>query len=174
MSGGPERDAETEKERLSRKLGELLEELRVALPGVQVLFAFLLTLPFTNRFSGISDLSRDVYFGSFLAAALASVFLIAPSAYHRMRWRFTDREELEDKRKMLITSSRMATTGIVLLGAAIAGVTFVIANVLFNVPVALTVSAAITGVAVVLWFALPLTRRARARQGRGPGLSAGS
>lgn len=161
MSRESGRDQETEKERLSRKLTELLEELRVALPGVQVLFAFLLTLPFTERFTRIAPLSRDVYFGSFLAAALASVFLIAPSAYHRMRWRFTDKEELDAKRQMLITSSRLATTGIILLGAAIGGVTFLIGNVLFNVPVAATVGAAITGVAVVLWFALPLSRRAR-------------
>lgn len=159
-----ERDDETEKERLSRKLNELLEELRVALPGVQVLFAFLLTLPFTDRFPRITELSRDVYFGSFLAAALASVFLIAPSAYHRMRWRFTDKEELDAKRQMLITSSRLATVGIVLLGAAIAGATFLIGNVLFNVLLAATVSAGITGVAVVLWFVLPLSRRARAVQ----------
>ncbi len=175
MSGASE---ETEKERLSRKLSELLEELRVALPGVQVLFAFLLTLPFTERFSRITPLSRDVYFGSFLAAALASVFLIAPSAYHRMRWRFTDREELDEKRQMLVTSSRLATVGIILLGAAIAGVTFLIGNVLFDVPLASTVSAVITGVAVVLWFGLPLSRRARGSDrtrpaGDGPGVSAG-
>lgn len=162
MSDREREDQETEKERLSRKLNELLEELRVALPGVQVLFAFLLTLPFTSRFAGITDLSRDVYFGSFLAAATASVFLIAPSAYHRMRWRFTDKEELDAKRQMLITSSRLAIVGTVLLGGAIAGTTFLIGNVLFNVPLAGAVSAGITGVAVVLWFALPLVRRARA------------
>lgn len=155
-------ESESEKERLSRKLSELLEELRVALPGVQVLFAFLLTLPFTERFTRITPLSRDVYFGSFLAAALASVFLIAPSAYHRMRWRFTDREELDAKRQMLITSSRLATVGIVLLGLAVAGATFLIGNVTFDVPVAAAVSAVVTGVAIVLWFGLPLSRRARA------------
>lgn len=154
-------EEETEKERLSRKLSELLEELRVALPGVQVLFAFLLTLPFTDRFPRITELSRDVYFGSFLAAALASAFLIAPSAYHRMRWRFTDKESLAAKRRMLITSSRLATTGIVFLGGGMAGATFLIGNVLFNVPLALTVTGVIATVAAVLWFALPLWRRAR-------------
>lgn len=161
MSGAGAPGEETEKERLSRKLNELLEELRVALPGVQVLFAFLLTLPFTSRFTEITTLSRDVYFGSFIAAALASVFLIAPSAYHRMRWRFTDREELDEKRQMLITSSRLATVGIVLLGVAIGGATFLVGIVVFNVPLAAFASALITGVAAVLWFGLPLSRRAR-------------
>ena len=153
-------DDESEKERLSRKLAELLEELRVALPGVQVLFAFLLTLPFASRFERIDALDKDVYFGTFIAAALSSVFLIAPSAYHRMRWRFTDVETLEEKRRMLITSGRLAVTGLVFLGIAIPGVSFLIGHVLFGLTTGAVVAAVVAGAVVWFWYGIPLTRRA--------------
>ena len=79
--------AEGEKERRDRELIELLNELRVALPGVQVLFAFLLTVPFSNGFSRMTDLQRNVYFVSFLCATVATILLIAPSTYHRIQFR---------------------------------------------------------------------------------------
>lgn len=155
----PPDDPEHEKERLNRKLAELLEELRVALPGVQVLFAFLLTLPFANRFREIDALDKDIYFASFIAAALASVFLIAPSAYHRMRWRFTDVEELEEKRRMLITSGRLAVVGIVFLGLAIVGVSFLIGHVLFGLAPAVVVASVVGIAAAWFWYGVPLKRR---------------
>lgn len=154
---------EDEKERLNRKLGELMQELRVALPGVQVLFAFLLTLPFTGRFPKDNSLQRGTYFTAFLFAALASAFLIAPSAYHRLRWRYTDREELDQKRRMLVTSGRLASTGIVFLGLAITAVIFLISDLLFGVPTASGVTGAIFLVFAWLWYALPLSRRMRGR-----------
>src|SRR3954470_21809839 len=80
---------ETEKQRVDRELIEMLNELRVALPGVQVLFAFLLTLPFTQGFDKISDNERRWFFLSVVLAALSSMFLIAPSAHHRLRFRST-------------------------------------------------------------------------------------
>ena len=101
--------AERSEEDLDRELIELLNELRVALPGVQVLFAFLLTLPFTNRFSKITDFERDVYFAAFLATAAATAFLIAPSSYHRLRWR------TRDKDYMLRISNRLVICRSVLL-----------------------------------------------------------
>lgn len=153
-------DEETTKERLNRKLEELLQELRVALPGVQVLFAFLLTLPFTSRFAQIDDLDRGVYFSAFLAAALSSVFLIAPSAYHRLRWRFTDRETMGEKQRMLVTASRQAIGGVVLLAVAMGSVVFLVSDVLFNLRVAGVAAGIVAAAMTWLWFGLPLTRRA--------------
>src|ERR671918_1181467 len=80
--------------RLDRELMELLNELRVALPGIQVLFAFLFTVPFTTRFGDLTDFQRTVFFVAFLAAAAATVLLIAPTANHRLRWRERDKEAL--------------------------------------------------------------------------------
>jgi membrane-bound acyltransferase YfiQ involved in biofilm formation len=85
-----ERD-ETDAERLDRQLDQLLQELRVAMPGVQVLFAFLLAVPFQQRFTAVTDFQRDVYFVTLLAAAAASAFFIAPTAFHRVR--FQDRDK---------------------------------------------------------------------------------
>jgi hypothetical protein len=79
---------------LDRELIELLNELRVALPGVQVLFAFLLAVPFANGWERVTDLQRDVFFVAFLATAAASILLIAPSAHHRLRWREGDKEQM--------------------------------------------------------------------------------
>ena len=117
---------ESKEERLDRELIELLNELRVALPGVQVLFAFLLGVPFTQRFSEVSDLQRDVYFLTFLCAAIATALLIAPSAYHRLTWRRGDKEHL------LRISNRLAISGTVLLALAISGSVFVVTDMLFE------------------------------------------
>ena len=154
---------ESQKERLNRKLEELLQELRVALPGVQVLFAFLLTIPFTGRFGRIDPVARDVYFAAFLSAALASVFLIAPSAYHRLRWRYTDVETLQEKERMLVGANRQAVTGLVLLAVAMGSVVFLISDVIFDLRLAGVAAGIIAAVIVWTWFALPLLRRARDR-----------
>lgn len=154
---------ETEKERLNRKLEELLQELRVAIPGVQVLFAFLLTIPFTTPFRDITDLQRDVYFTAFLATAVASAMLIAPSAYHRIRWRYLDKEALDAKRRMLRTGGRLATGGLVSLGVSMTAVVFLITDLLFGVGGAATISGVLAAVLLWLWYALPLSRRLRDR-----------
>src|SRR5882762_9111842 len=86
--------SETEQERLDRNLAELLNELRVALPGVQVLFAFLLGVPFTQRFTELSAYEKDIYFGILVCAAAATAFLIAPSAYHRIEFRLRDKHHI--------------------------------------------------------------------------------
>ena len=80
-------DGESKAEKLDRELKELTDELRVALPGVQVLFAFLLTVPFTSRFEDVSELQQDAFFASFLCATASSICLIAPSVMHRIQWR---------------------------------------------------------------------------------------
>jgi hypothetical protein len=136
-----------------RQLIELLNELRVGLPGVQVLFAFLLTVPFTQRFSQLDGIQRDIYFLAVLATALATTFLIAPSSYHRLRWR------QHDKARMLETSNRLAIIGISFLALAISAVVYVITGVLYSRGVAAGVAGAFAGVVAWLWFGLPLSRR---------------
>src|SRR5256885_16323521 len=110
----------TEKQRspqdLDRELIELLNELRVVLPGVQVLFAFLLAVPFANGWARVTDLQRDVFFVAFIATAVASILLIAPSSYHRLRWREGDKEH------MLETSNRLAIAGTVFLALGMTAV----------------------------------------------------
>src|SRR3712207_6753340 len=100
-----ERTGEDRQARTARELIELLNELRVALPGVQVLFAFLLTVPFAQRFAQITATQKKVYFASVLCVALATAFLIAPTAYHRIQFRERDKEQ------MLITSNHFAIVG---------------------------------------------------------------
>jgi hypothetical protein len=142
-------------EDLNRELIELLNELRVALPGVQVLFAFLLTLPFTNRFSRITRFERDVYFAAFLSTAAATALLIAPSSYHRLRWR------TKDKDYMLRTANRLAICGSVFLALAVVCTVFLISEVLFGVGAAVVTSAVAAVTFAWLWYGLALVRRAR-------------
>jgi predicted membrane channel-forming protein YqfA (hemolysin III family) len=106
---------ESREERLDRELIELLNELRVVLPGVQVLFAFLLTVPFTNTFSRVTNMQRQVFFAVFLFTAASTALLIAPSAYHRLRWR------QHDKAQMLATANRLSIGGMVFLTLALVG-----------------------------------------------------
>jgi hypothetical protein len=136
-----------------RQLIELLNELRVGLPGVQVLFAFLLTVPFTQRFARLDGIQRDVYFLAVLATAMATAFLIAPSSYHRLRWR------QHDKAHMLETSNRLAIAGIAFLALAISAVVYVITSVVYSRGVAAGVAAGMAGFVTWLWFGLPLSRR---------------
>src|SRR5438552_11062818 len=92
---------ESADQRHNRELIELLNELRVALPGVQVLFAFLLAVPFANGFPKLGRFDRDVFHAAFVAAALSTVLLIAPSSYHRLRWRHHDKERMLRVSKVL-------------------------------------------------------------------------
>jgi hypothetical protein len=151
----PER--ERKDERLDRELIELLNELRVALPGVQVLFAFLLGVPFTQRFGQVSELQQDVYFITFLCAAASTALLIAPSAYHRLEWRQGDKEHL------LVVSNRLAIAGTALLALSIVGTVFVVTDMLFDVTSAAVVAGLTAAFFGWLWYALPLLRRWRAR-----------
>jgi len=146
-----ERPAEAPKSRRNRELIELLTELRVALPGVQVLFAFLLTMPFTARFAQLSTSNRDAYFVAFVSSAAASVLLIAPSAYHRLRWRQADKE------KMLRVSNQLAIAGIAALAVGITAVIYLITAVLYGTVPAVC-AAVLSGSAIAaLWVALPLS-----------------
>jgi FlaA1/EpsC-like NDP-sugar epimerase len=141
---------ESEEERHNRELIELLNELRVALPGVQVLFAFLLAVPFANGFPKLSALDRDIFFVAFIATALSTVLLIAPSSYHRLRWR------QHDKERMLIISNALTIVGLFLLAVAITATVFVITDFLFHHAWAATFTAIVAAAFLVLWYGLPL------------------
>jgi membrane-bound acyltransferase YfiQ involved in biofilm formation len=146
---------EDQKDRLDRELLELLNELRVAIPGIQVLFAFLLTVPFTQQFAKVSQFQEDVYFVTLLLACLASAFLIAPSAYHRIQFR------QQDKRQMLETSNRLAIVGLGLLALAMTSTVLLITDLLFTTTTVIVVTGLIGLTFAGLWYALPLSRRAR-------------
>ena len=146
--------AENESERLDRELIELLNELRVALPGVQVLFAFLLIVPFSQRFPQMTALQRDVYFAAVLCTSIATILLIAPTALHRIEWR------ARDKDWMLKASNVLAIAGTVFLALSMTAVVFLITDVLFAAGVAALVAGAVGGLCALLWFAVPLWRRA--------------
>ena len=138
-----------------RELIEFLNEIRVALPGVQVLFAFLLIVPFSNGYANMSDLQKDVYFVTFLCTAAASAFLIAPSAQHRLRWR------QHDKERLLVVANRQAIAGSVLLALAMSGATFLVTDILFEVTSAAIVTGIVAALFAWLWFGWPLLREAR-------------
>jgi hypothetical protein len=146
---------EDEKERLDRELIELLNELRVALPGVQVLFAFLLAVPFTQRWEHTTDIQRDAFFAAIMCATVATVLLIAPSSYHRLRWREGDKEQ------MLRTSNRLAIAGTVFLALSMIAVVFVVTDVVFDIAVAIAVSLGAAVLFAWFWYGLALVRRAR-------------
>jgi hypothetical protein len=146
---------ETKEERLNRELIELLNELRVALPGVQMLFGFLLAVPFTNRFPTITDAQRHVYYFTFMATATATIFLIAPTAYHRLRFRQHDKEQL------LQTSTRLTIAGTACLAAALSGAVYLVSDLLFHTAATALAAAAAAGLLLWLWYGLPLLRRVR-------------
>ncbi len=146
---------ESKEEQLDRELIELLNELRVALPGVQVLFAFLLGVPFTQRFGEVTELQKDVYFLTFLCTATATGLLIAPSAYHRLDWRRGDKEHL------LVVSNRLAISGTVFLALAISGAVFVVTDILFDETSAAVFAAVTAAFLGWFWYGLPLLRRLR-------------
>ncbi len=145
---------EDKQERLNRELIELLNELRVALPGVQVLFAFLLTVPFTQRFPRVTGLEKNVYFATLLCTAVSTMLLIAPSSYHRLRWR------QHDKERMLRTSNRLSIAGTVFLALAMTGAVFLITDLLFRGTATALVTALTAGAFAWFWYGLPLLRRA--------------
>ena len=146
---------ETEAERADRNLQELLQELRVAVTGVQVLFAFLLAVPFAQGFQTVTAFQEKTYFVTLLLSAAATAFLIAPSSYHRLN--FAQR----DKRHIVDVASRWAIIGIGLLALAMTGAVMLITDFLFgDTTVSITTGA--TGIMfLLLWFLIPLARRAK-------------
>ena len=141
---------ETSKERHDRELIELLNELRVALPGVQVLFAFLLAVPFAQGWKNITEFQKDVFFIAFLATAVSSALFIAPSAYHRLRWR------VEDKGRIVGISNRLTIAGMFFLAVSIDAVVLLVTDYIFDRTKAIATTAALGGVFIALWYGLAL------------------
>jgi hypothetical protein len=151
----PSRPDETEAERDDRNLIELLQELRVGGLGVQVLFGFLLALPFTSKFGALSHPQRGLYVVSLLLAATSTALLLAPVAYHRLVFRQHRKEQL------VRDANVMAIIGLASVGLAIsAAVLLVLSYVVKGLP-AVIITAAVACLFAGLWFALPLARRAR-------------
>lgn len=144
--------SETEEQRLDRNLMELLQELRVALPGIQVLFAFLLVVPFQRGWEDVTSFQRTVYYVTLLLTAGSSVCMIAPTARHRMRFR-----EL-DKGWIVTTSNRLAIAGLALLAGAVCGALMLITDFVFDSTLTAIVVAVFAGCLAWFWFLAPFVR----------------
>jgi O-antigen/teichoic acid export membrane protein len=149
---------ETERERLNRNTNELLQELRVSQTGVQILFAFLLTLPFTNRFSQVSEFERDVYFVSLLLAGAASALFIGPVSFHRLLFR------RQEKRELVFLGNTMSIAGLACLAVAINGVILLITHFLLGETAAIITTACSGALFIYLWYAIPFARLRHARR----------
>jgi hypothetical protein len=149
----PAKRHETAAERADRNMGELLQELRVALPGVQVLFAFLLTVPFAQGFTTLSADQRDLYFGVLMSTAVSTALLIAPSALHRLLFR------QRDKQYLVTLSNRLTIAGLGVLAVSITGAVLLISDILFNGARVALFTASIGVIFAALWAVLPLYRR---------------
>jgi hypothetical protein len=143
---------ESEAERADRNLTELLGELRVALPGVQVLFAFLLIVPFNQRFADVTEFQEKVYFGTLICAALASALLIAPSMHHRIEFRRQDKDHL------VRIANRLTIAGLTLMALGMVGVMVLITDFLFSAAATAIVAGALALVFAWLWYVMPLRR----------------
>jgi len=153
---------ETEEERLDRNLGELLQELRVALPGVQVLFAFLLAVPFQKGFEEVTEFQKVVYFATLMLTAISATMLISPSAYHRITFRY------QQKRRLVYYANRFAIVGLLFLALAMTGAILLITDVLFSTAAAVVAATLALGIFGFFWFALPLQRRLSLSAGQKP------
>jgi hypothetical protein len=147
-------DRQRSKAELNEELIELLNELRIALPGVQVLFAFLLAVPFANGWQRVTDFQRDVFFVAFLCTTAATILLIAPSIYHRLRWREHDKEH------MLVTANRLTIAGSTFLALAIISAVLLITDLLFSLGWAILTTALVAAGFLWFWYGLALLRRA--------------
>jgi drug/metabolite transporter (DMT)-like permease len=147
--------AESEEERVNRELIELLNELRVALPGVQVLFAFLLAVPFTQRFAQVTDTQKDAFMVALLCTLAGTIFLIAPTTYHRIRFRDRDKEAL------LKIGNVFAIVGTVFLAVGMTAAVYLVTDLLFKGTVTAVVTGLTAGLFAVVWFVLPVTREVR-------------
>jgi hypothetical protein len=155
---GEDSPGESRKERIDRELLELLNELRVALPGVQFLFAFLLVVPFQDRGADLTDFQRDVYFVTLVAAAIATGLLIAPAAQHRVLFRQHDKENL------LRRSHRSAFVGLIVLAIAICSAVLLVTDVLFDLTLAWVTAGIIAVLLAWWWIAVPFWQRAHKTQ----------
>ena len=144
---------ESAEERADRNLAELLQELRVAGLGVQVLFGFLLSLPFTNRFDRLSQGQRELYLGTLVLAAVATALLLGPVAYHRLVFRRGQKERL------VRAANVMAVAGLAAVGLAVSAAVLLVTGYVTSAVRAGLITAFVTCLFGLLWFAFPLARR---------------
>jgi hypothetical protein len=149
----PDPRNELPEERDDRNLLELLQELRVAGLGVQVLFGFLLAIPFTNKFSQLSGAQRDLYVTTLLLAALAAALLLAPVAFHRILFRMRQKEFL------VRSSNVLAIMGLVTVGLAVTATVALVLSYVMPGAATVVITAAMVVLFAGLWFAYPLSRR---------------
>ena len=150
--GEPRRVASSASASLSAD-GQQCRCLRVALVGVQVLFAFLLAIPFAQGFADVTSFQKTLFFGVLCSTAIASALLVAPSAYHRLNFRAKDKEQ------MLRTANALMIGGLSFLMLSITGSVALIADFIYSP--AVTVVSGVIGLALFagLWFVLPFIRR---------------
>ena len=153
MEGAEQRTGEDRQERTARELIELLNELRVILPGVQFLFAFLLTVPFSQRFSELNDLETGVFFVTLMCTAIATALLMAPSAQHRVLWREGVREQ------RLELGNLLTIVGLAFLVPAMVGAVLVVSAFIFGLAIAVVVTVPLILFFALLWFIFPLRYR---------------
>jgi hypothetical protein len=157
------RPGETEAERDDRNLIELLQELRVAGLGVQVLFGFLLSLPFTNRFVELGPPQRGLYVASLLLAAISTALLLGPVAYHRLVFRHHQKERL------VRDANIMAIGGLAAVGLAISSAVLLVVSYVDKGLPAVIITAFVACLFVGLWFVLPFVRSRPGPRGESPG-----
>jgi Family of unknown function (DUF6328) len=160
MADGQERHPETgreesESERLDRNLQEMLGELRVALPGVQVLFAFLLVVPFNQRFADVTQFQKTVFFVTLLCTAASTVCLIAPTVHHRLEFR------QQDKHRIVSTGNRVVILGLLLLAIAMTGAVLFVTDFLYSSTTTIAAAGGLALAFALLWYLIPLRRLAQ-------------
>jgi amino acid transporter len=153
-------DEETPKERANRELIELLNELRVVLPGVTVLLAFLLAVPFANGWTRVTSFQRDVFVVAFLSTAVSVALLTAPSSYHRLRFR------QDDKEHMVKIGNRLSIAGIAASAVSLEAVVVLVMDVVVSRGAAVAAAAGLFAVVLLLWYGLPLLAVLRDRSAR--------
>jgi hypothetical protein len=146
---------ENDHERTDRQMGELLQELRIALPGVQILFAFLLTVPFAQGFTRVTDFQRNLFFAVLLTTAASTACFIAPTATHRLRFHQRERAYVVE------SSNRLLIAGLVFLSLAIVGAVALITDYMFGLDGHWIWPLLVALLIVGLWFVRPLIRHMR-------------
>lgn len=150
-------DRERDERRRDRQMIELLNELRIALPGVQILFAFMLTVPFSVRFDKLTGFQRDVYYVTLIGTALSAACLIAPSAAHRLRFHQSERAWIVE------SANDLMIAGLAFLALALCGSVLLITDLMFDGARVWIYSGAVAAVILGLWFVRPLVRAGRGR-----------
>lgn len=143
---------ESTKERTDRQLTELLSELRVTLPGSQVLLGFLLTIPFASRFELVTAMQRRAYLASLIATFVGTVLLMAPAVYHRVRW------QRGGKGQAIVIAHRLFLLGTGCLGIGLVAALFLVADMVSEPELAVAIAAATGLLLVGTWYVLPLSR----------------